>query len=200
MFTPQNEQGVVVAFAQAAAENGWQIVEIGAAFPDALLSKDGEVWRTEFEFRASNFLEHKHDHRGCDLIICWENNYTDSPIPVLALSDDGWKSQSIKKPDPNALAAEYWMRRAYRAESNKGQQASSPANAAPVIVSTHVGADRRRQSVLDYYKANPGASYQTAATALGIGKTTVHNVVRFWERAGSIRMIGNRVEVVRGLN
>lgn len=116
MFTPQNEQGVVVIFAQLAASAGWQIVEIGVPFPDALLSKDGELWKTEFEFLASNFIDHKHDHRGCELIICWENDYQSCPIPILALSDSNWVTQAISKPDTNALAAEYWKTRALIAE------------------------------------------------------------------------------------
>lgn len=89
-FIPTNEQGVIVAFAAQAQQAGWEFVSIGASFPDAVLCKNGAEWRVEFEFKASNFLDHKHDHRECDLIICWENDYQDNPIPTLALSDPSW--------------------------------------------------------------------------------------------------------------
>jgi hypothetical protein len=41
--------------------------------------------RIEFEYRSRNFLTHKHDARQCDLIVCWEDDWPDSPLEVLEL-------------------------------------------------------------------------------------------------------------------
>lgn len=88
---PENEQGVVVLFSQQAEEAGFEIVSIQHRFPDAIIKHKGEEYRAEFEFKASNFIAHKHDPRGCDLIICWEDDSPlDFPLPILALSKPGW--------------------------------------------------------------------------------------------------------------
>lgn len=114
MFKPTNEQGLIVYFAQKAAEHGWEFVKVGTEFPDAVLIINGEEWRVEFEFLASNFLMHQHDPRKCDLIICWENDYPKSALPILAIGKDEWIPQV--KAHPNKIEAEYWRRRALRSE------------------------------------------------------------------------------------
>ncbi len=115
-FVPVNEQGVIVLFAAQAQAAGWQFVSIGASYPDAVLCKDGEEWHVEFEFRASNFLEHKHDHRECDLIVCWDNDYPDNPLPTITLSDPSWAAVAPSRANPADVTIEYWKRRALRAE------------------------------------------------------------------------------------
>lgn len=116
MFIPRNEQGVVVLFAETAQVNGWEFTDISVSFPDAILSKNGELWNTEFEFLSSNFLEHKHDHRRCDLIVCWRHDYPECPIPVIELSTPGTACAEYKKCDPRDKEIEYWRQRALRAE------------------------------------------------------------------------------------
>ena len=80
--------GVVSLFAQYAQGLGFVIMEIQAPFPDATLYEisSGELVRAEFEFMARNFKSHGHDPDGCDLIICWENNWHECPLPVLELN------------------------------------------------------------------------------------------------------------------
>lgn len=116
MFEPTNEQGTIVAFSSQAALAGWEFIEISASFPDALLRKNDQEWRVEFEYRASAFLDHGHDHRECDLIICWENDYDGSSLPILALNDPAWTDLSPMRSDPKDVEIEYWQIRSRRAE------------------------------------------------------------------------------------
>jgi hypothetical protein len=39
----------------------------------------------EFEYQSRNFLLHGHAITGCDLIICWENNWPERPLEILEL-------------------------------------------------------------------------------------------------------------------
>jgi hypothetical protein len=90
LFAPTNEIGVVVAFAMTAERLGYAFESIGQEFPDCIAKRlvgEGrwETVRIEFEFRARNFLRHGHDLEGCDVIVCWENDWPDCPIEVLEL-------------------------------------------------------------------------------------------------------------------
>jgi len=118
MFIPQNEQGVIVLFSTLAEKAGWEFVEISdLTFPDAKIRKNGEVWAVEFEFVASNFLNHGHDHRFCDMIICWQNDYLPCPLPIIALNDSEALHREYVKLDPKEKEIEYWKRLALRAEN-----------------------------------------------------------------------------------
>jgi len=116
MFEPENELGVIVVFSQQSDRHGFQVKMIRAAFPDAIIEKDGIEYRAEFEFIASSFDQHGHDHRKCDLIICWENDCPDNVLPILALSDEAWAVTDLTLPTDTERAAHYWQRRALRAE------------------------------------------------------------------------------------
>lgn len=111
MFTPTNEQGVVVLFTQECTNTEWSIVQIRTEFPDAILRYKDEAWYVEFEFSSGNFLVHEHDIRRCDMIICWKHNYKNCPVPVICLSDELWKSTNYTKCDPRDSEVEYWRRR-----------------------------------------------------------------------------------------
>jgi len=76
MLTPENEMGVIALFAAGCVENGWELLRIGSAFPDAFVRDtiDGKEYRVEFEYKASNFIQHGHDPMNCDLIVCWEDD------------------------------------------------------------------------------------------------------------------------------
>ena len=82
---PINEQGTIVLFPELAPELGYTFKEIGTHCPDAILEKDGTLIRVEFEFRSKAFHAHKHNPDDVDLIICWEDNWPNAPLPVLAL-------------------------------------------------------------------------------------------------------------------
>jgi hypothetical protein len=35
--------------------------------------------RIEFEFESRNFLKHGHNPKGCDVIVCWIDNWPERP-------------------------------------------------------------------------------------------------------------------------
>ena len=92
VYEPTNEQGVILLFAALCHDLGFMIEGIRSAFPDALLRRRNAkgTWnscRVEFEFRSSSFKVHKHNPKLCDLIICWEHDWHDCPVEVIALKE-----------------------------------------------------------------------------------------------------------------
>ncbi|MCC6948218.1 MAG: hypothetical protein IT539_10675 [Bradyrhizobiaceae bacterium] len=89
---PINEQGVVFLFGMIAHEIGYRVEAVQQGFPDCEAKRHvgGGRWervRIEFEYQARTFHDHGHDPSRCDVIVCWENNWSDAPIEVLALRD-----------------------------------------------------------------------------------------------------------------
>jgi hypothetical protein len=81
---PRNELQVRELFAARLPEFGYRLVASQAAFPDWLLvSDEGKFVYTEVEHRSSGFNLHRHDPGMCDLIVCWEHDWPESPLPVL---------------------------------------------------------------------------------------------------------------------
>lgn len=90
---PVNEQGVVFLFGMVARELGFVVESIQTGYPDCEAKRRvaGNRWervRIEFEFKSRNFLEHGHDPNGCELIICWEDNWPNSPLPMIELKKE----------------------------------------------------------------------------------------------------------------
>ena len=90
VYEPINEQGVILLFAALCFDLGFRIEGVRTRFPDALLIRKNAQGTfskclAEFEFKASNYKLHKHPLKGCDLIVCWENDWQDSPIEILEL-------------------------------------------------------------------------------------------------------------------
>jgi len=91
-FAPVNEQGVVYLFGMISQELGYHIESIRTEYPDCegkrCFDKSNKQWehiQIEFEYKSSNFKEHGHDPEGCDVIVCWEHDWSDCPIEVLEL-------------------------------------------------------------------------------------------------------------------
>jgi hypothetical protein len=91
---PTNESGVILLFGMLAAELGFHIEAVRAAFPDcnALRRVGTRKWQKvtiEFEFLSSNFHVHGHPPNGCDLIVCWEHDWKECPqnLEVVALRE-----------------------------------------------------------------------------------------------------------------
>lgn len=99
---PVNEMGVVLLFGMVAADIGYAVDAIGTAFPDChgrrlvtggaagamgVADSRWEPVRIEFEYRSRTFFYHGHDVEGCDVIICWQHDWPDCPLEVLALED-----------------------------------------------------------------------------------------------------------------
>lgn len=92
---PVNEQGVVYMFGMVSRELGFVIESLRTAYPDCegkrCVDEKRQLWERvliEFEFRSSNFHQHGHDPEGCDLIVCWIHDWTDSPLEVIELRSE----------------------------------------------------------------------------------------------------------------
>jgi hypothetical protein len=89
VYGPVNEMGVVGLFVKISEDLGFIIEEIRAAYPDCIarrkVDRGWERVSIEFEFKSSNFKVHGHDPAGCDLIVCWENDWVTCPVSVLSL-------------------------------------------------------------------------------------------------------------------
>lgn len=74
------------------ARLGFVVTRIQTGFPDceALRHVGGDRWqkvRIEFEYESRNFQKHMHNPNGCDLIVCWVNNWKDCPLEVIELRE-----------------------------------------------------------------------------------------------------------------
>lgn len=90
VYEPINEQGVVLLFATICYDLGFLIEGIRTKFPDAILKRKNPHGNfssclAEFEFKASNYKIHNHPLKGCDLIICWENDWKNCSLEILEL-------------------------------------------------------------------------------------------------------------------
>lgn len=98
-YAPMNESGVILLFGSMAERLGFVFESVRASFPDCLAVRQvgPDVWenvRIEFEYQSRNFRHHAHDPKGCDLIVCWEHNWPECPVEVLALKDEIEKMKS----------------------------------------------------------------------------------------------------------
>lgn len=121
MLVPVNEMGVVVRFVEMMPEHGFEVVSIQIAFPDAVIrhTATGKVYRAEFEFLASNFVDHSHDPLGCDVIVCWRDDLGWDGLPVIALSDPA--TFSVKSVDPKDAEIAYLRIRNKMLEAELGK-------------------------------------------------------------------------------
>jgi len=101
-FAPTNEAGVLAAFVIFAPDLGFAIQRLQMEFPDceAMREVGTNRWqrvRIEFEYESRNFVDHQHPASGCDLIVCWFNNWESCPLEVIALSEVLPKLKEIEK-------------------------------------------------------------------------------------------------------
>lgn len=87
---PLNEQGVIFAFGTVARKLGFGVLRFQPGFPDCEALREvvrGQLQRVriEFEFESRNFLRHRHDFKGCDLVVCWKHNWKECPVEVVEL-------------------------------------------------------------------------------------------------------------------
>jgi hypothetical protein len=90
VYAPVNENGVLVLFGALARDLGFSILQVQQGFPDIVAMREIEPgrWqrvRIEVEFLSRNFLGHMHSISGCEVIVCWENNWPDCPLEVIEL-------------------------------------------------------------------------------------------------------------------
>jgi Homing endonuclease associated repeat len=91
MHEPMSEAGVIFAFGVLARRQGFAVRRIQNAFPDCEAMREvargqWQPTRIEFELESRNFLLHKHDPKGCDVIVCWVHNWPECPLEVIELS------------------------------------------------------------------------------------------------------------------
>ena len=67
---------------------------------EGLWVRDGEQVTIEFEYQSSNFVQHKHYPKGCDIIVCWEHDCTDCPLEVIDMKSEikDLENYPVKKP------------------------------------------------------------------------------------------------------
>lgn len=122
-YAPVNELGVVFLFATIAKKMRMRVELIQAAFPDCIAYRKtgrGErKVRIEFEYKAKNFVAHKHDPKQCDMIVCWENNWANAPKHIeivelrsqFGLGFNVWLQAvggSFKQAITQTKSSEYW--------------------------------------------------------------------------------------------
>jgi HNH endonuclease len=90
---PTNELGVLFLFGIVAADLGFRVERLQAAFPDCEAKREvapgkWELVLLELEIYSRNFKAHRHDPRGCHGIVCWKHNWPDCPewLEVIELS------------------------------------------------------------------------------------------------------------------
>jgi hypothetical protein len=90
---PTNELGVLFLFGILAAGMGFRVERLQAAFPDCEAKPEvapgkWELVFIELELYSRNFKSHRHNPKGCHVIVCWKHNWPDCPewIEVIELS------------------------------------------------------------------------------------------------------------------
>lgn len=188
----QNELGVIIAFSQACQEKGWKINHIQAEFPDAIIQDaNGDTYRAEFEFCASNFKIHRHDLCQCDVIICWENDWADCPLTVWSMQN--WNDHTIAICDRKDLLIasltienERLKRRVSRLASQKESKTTTQA--------IHE-LNERQINLLALLIENPDMNYTELGTACDVSRTTAKSDTETLIAAGRLQRNGNGWEV-----
>ena len=90
---PTNELGVLFLFGIVAADLGFRVERLQAAFPDCEAKREvapgkWELVLVELELYSRNFKSHRHNPKGCHAIVCWKHNWPDCPewLEVIELS------------------------------------------------------------------------------------------------------------------
>jgi len=119
IYSPINEQGVVFLFGRILEDLNLYIEEIRIKYPDCVARrytrKGWERIYIEFEYLASNFIQHAHDPSECNMIVCWKNdlNETDkkklSGIEVVELQTiiEELENKPIEEPDKEITKTKY---------------------------------------------------------------------------------------------
>lgn len=112
VYAPMNENGVIFLFGKVADDLNMYVEEIKPGFPDCIGRRfNGKGWEKvsiEFEYKSSNFRQHKHNVEHCDMIICWEHDWSDCPIEVLELKTEylNFENTPVSKPESRDTVAD----------------------------------------------------------------------------------------------
>ncbi|MDP2939132.1 MAG: hypothetical protein Q8O13_03500 [Candidatus Omnitrophota bacterium] len=98
-YAPVEENGVIFLFSKITEDTGIKIISIQKHFPDAIGIKydaegRGQQIFIEFEYKSSDFERHGHLEnmklgKPCNLIVCWEDDWSNRPkeIGILELKE-----------------------------------------------------------------------------------------------------------------
>lgn len=70
---------MVFLFGRLAPRLGFAVETVRPQFPDCIATRRGSRCLVEFEFWASDYVTHRHAHDGCEIVVCWENDWEDRP-------------------------------------------------------------------------------------------------------------------------
>jgi len=89
LYLPEREAEVVHLFSKTHEKIGFPFIKyLREDFPDCMaIDSRGKEVKIEFEYKSSNFVIHKHNVLLCDLIICWEHDWKESPIKVFSFKE-----------------------------------------------------------------------------------------------------------------
>jgi len=112
VYSPMNENGVIFLFGKVAHDLNMYVEEIKPGYPDCIGRRfTGRGWERvaiEFEYLSNNFQSHGHDPNHCDIIVCWENDWSDCPIEVIELREviKGLPNPPLHRPDEAGVTKE----------------------------------------------------------------------------------------------
>lgn len=87
---PTNEMMVREWFVAHITEFEFSIIHSQSGFPDWILEDhEGNRFRVEVEYQSLGFINHKHNPKGCDFVLCWRHN-CQLPFRVLELLSRKW--------------------------------------------------------------------------------------------------------------
>jgi hypothetical protein len=69
----------------------------GRVDADYLDTTNGERLRVEWEVDSSQFIHHRHDPRACDLLVCWENDLSNTQLRGLREKNSGLKALELRR-------------------------------------------------------------------------------------------------------
>lgn len=89
LFAPKSHEEILYLFSVLHRQIGFpDVVSIQTEFPDVTaINAKGEIKKIELEVFASQF---NHDPKGCDYVVCWENDFSQKPqdyLEIIALKD-----------------------------------------------------------------------------------------------------------------
>jgi hypothetical protein len=88
-YEPRTEQEVVCLFGALLHHFDIPLVidQVQTPFPDCLArnAQSGQPIRIEFELYGSHFIQHRHSHNDCDMMVCWIDDWGQRPASLCII-------------------------------------------------------------------------------------------------------------------
>lgn len=194
VYSPINENGVIFLFGKVAEDLNMYVEEIKAGFPDCIARRfTGKGWERvaiEFEFNSKNFLLHGHDHNKCDIIVCWEHDWSDCPIEVIELKEriKEFVNAPVKRPNESTSKEEFQIEKTIEKLSTKMSYLLKELDSRIKSISEDIWTKRIKDG-LTYYSPERVfiyVSFQKSGLKLTLFTkgNDIKGVKRTWEVAG----------------